>query len=101
MGYYTISISSCIQYMTTIVNEFGKFRYNQLPMGMYTFGYILQYKIDELLCNTKGVKIYTDDILYLIKEIFYNNIDRLRVIISRLYAVGLKVNATKCLIWLK
>ena len=34
MEYYTIRISPAIQYMTTIVTEFGKFKYNFLPMGM-------------------------------------------------------------------
>ena len=32
MGYYTIRLSPARQDMTTVVNEFGKFRYNCLPM---------------------------------------------------------------------
>ena len=34
MGYYTIRLSPTSQDMTTIVTEFGKFRYNRPPMGM-------------------------------------------------------------------
>ena len=34
MGYYTIRLSPARQDMTTIVTEFGRFRYNCLPMGM-------------------------------------------------------------------
>ena len=34
MGYYTISISPESQETTTIVTEFGKFRYKHLPMRM-------------------------------------------------------------------
>ena len=31
MGYYAMRLSSASQDMTTIVTEFGKFRYNHLP----------------------------------------------------------------------
>ena len=34
MGYYTIRLYPTSQEMTTFVTEFGKFRYNRLPMGM-------------------------------------------------------------------
>ena len=34
MGYYTMRISPVIKYMMMIVTEFGKFKYNFLPMGM-------------------------------------------------------------------
>ena len=33
-GYYNIRLSPASQDTTTIVTEFGKFRYNRLPMGM-------------------------------------------------------------------
>ena len=56
--------------MTTIVTEFGKFRYNWLHMGMFASGDILQAKVDELLSDIKGVKMYIDDILVLNKESF-------------------------------
>ena len=41
MGYDTIRLSTAIQDMKMIVTEFGKFRYNPLPMGMCTSGDIL------------------------------------------------------------
>ena len=53
--------------MTKIVNEFGKFRYNCLPMGICALGYIFQAKVDELLGEIKGVKTYIDDILVFTK----------------------------------
>ena len=68
MGYYTIKLSLAIQYMTTIVTEFSKFRYNCLPMGMCASGGIFQNKVDVLLGNIEGVKTYIDDILVLSKE---------------------------------
>ena len=49
MGYYNITLSSASQDITTIVTEFGKLKYNRLPMGMYASGDIFQVKLDELL----------------------------------------------------
>ena len=51
--------------MTTIVNEFCKFRYNWIPMGICTSGDILQAKVDGLLGETEGVKVYINVILVL------------------------------------
>ena len=65
MGYYTIRIYPASQDMTTIVTEFGKFRYNRLPMGMCASGDIFQVKLDKLSSDIKGVKTYIDDILVL------------------------------------
>ena len=48
--------------MTAIVTEFGKFRYNCLPMGMFTLGDIYQSKVDKILGNIEGVKTYINDI---------------------------------------
>ena len=60
--------------MTTIVTEFGKLRYNCLPMGICASGDIFQAKVDKLLIDIEGVKIYIDDILILRKDIFENHI---------------------------
>ena len=38
MGYYKIRLSPASQDMTMIVTEFGKFRYNRLPMCMCASG---------------------------------------------------------------
>ena len=54
--------------MTTIVTEFGKFKYNRLPMDMCGLGYISQSKADELLGDIEDVKMYIDDILVLRKD---------------------------------
>ena len=78
--------------MMTIVTEFGTFIYNRLPMGICALGDIFQVKVDEILGDIKGVKIYIYDLLVLSKEIFYMHIDQLNVILTRLRAVVLKVN---------
>ena len=73
MVYYTIRISPASQYMTTIVTEFGIFRYNSLPMGMCASGDIIQAKVDNLISDIKGLKKYIDDILALRKDGFENH----------------------------
>ena len=52
-----------------IVTEFGKYRYNRLPIGMCDLGNIFQEKLDKLLGDIEDVKTYINNILVLIKEI--------------------------------
>ena len=68
MGYYNIILSPASQYMTKIVTEFGKFRYNCLPMGMCDSGDIFQAKVDELIGDIEGVKNYIGDIVVLRRD---------------------------------
>ena len=100
-GYYTIRLSPASQDMTTIVTEFGEFRYNLLPMGMCASGDIFLAKVDELLDDIESVKTYIDDILVLGKDSFENHIKQLIIIFGRMRATGLKVNAPKCSFGLK
>ena len=74
MVYYTIRISPTTQYMKTIVIEFGKFRYNHLSMGICASGDIFQAKVDELLGDIEGVKMYINDIIVFSKNSFEKNI---------------------------
>ena len=90
MGYYKIRIYPASQDITTIVTEFGKFRYNRLPMFMFASGDILQSKVDNLLGYIKGVNTYICDILVLGKDSFKNKIYQVRIIFGRLCNAGLK-----------
>ena len=95
MGYYTIRLSPASQDMTTIVTEFGKFRYNCLPMGICASGDIFQTKVNKLLDDIEVVKTYINDITVLGKDSFEKHIEQLRIIFCRLRAAGLNVNAPK------
>ena len=101
MGYYNIMLYPSRQYMTKIFTEFGKLRYNCLPISMWVWGDIFQSKVDGLLGDIEGVKIYIDYILVLSKDILKNHIEQLRIIFGRLSAASLKVNAPKCSFGLK
>ena len=101
MGYYAMRLSSASQDMTTIVTEFGKFRYNHLPMGTCTLGYIVQDKVDKLQSDIEGIKTYINDIIVSRKDLFTNHIEQLRIIFGRLCTSGLKVNTPMCSFGLK
>ena len=75
MGYYTIKLYPACQYMTSIVTECGKFKYNGLPMAMCASGDIFQSKIDELIGDIEGVKTYIYDIIVLGNDIFEKHIE--------------------------
>ena len=84
-----------------IVTEFGKFGYNRLPIGMCTSVDIFQAKVDKLLGDIKGVKIYINDILFLSKDCFTKHIEQPSIIFFILRAEGLKFNDPKFSFWVK
>ena len=64
-------------------------------MGICALGYIFQANIDKPLGDIEFIKTYIDDILVLIKDIFENHTEKLRIIFDILRAASLKVNAPK------
>ena len=95
MGYFTTPLAECSKDVTTIVTEFGKFRYTCLPMGMVISGNVFQSKMYDLISDIKGVKTYIDDILCIGKSSFADHIKQLEEIFCRFLKAGLKVNAAK------
>ena len=89
MGYYTIPLAECSKDITTIVTEFGKFRYKALPMGMNISADVFQAKIYDLLGDIEGVKAYIDDILCIGKGSFAIHIEQLREVFCRCQNAGL------------
>ena len=84
-----------------IVTEFGKFRYNCLPMGMCASEDILQAKVDKLLGDIEEVKTYICDIIVLRNDYFEKHIGQLKMIYGRLPNVGLKFNDPNCSFFFK
>ena len=67
---YTITLLPTSQYMTTIVTEFVKFKYNRLAIAVCALGDISQANVENLLSCIEGVKTYIDDILVWSKDWF-------------------------------
>ena len=65
-------------------------------MVMFTYGDILQSKVDKLLGDISGVKIYIDNIMVLNKGKFEIHIDKIRVIFDRLRKAVMISNNKKC-----
>ena len=101
MGYYTIQVHPESKDYLTIVTEFGKFRYNTIPMGLANSCDIFQAKVTELLGDIEMVKCYIDDILVLSKGTFQDHIDKLSQCFERIRKAGLKLNGEKCHFGLK
>ena len=78
-----------------VVTEFGKFKCNHLPMGMWGSGYILKDRVDNLIGNSKVFNTYINYILSSSKGIFYNKIGQLWLIFYRLCAAEMKFNVPK------
>ena len=95
MVYYNIRLSPASQDTTEIVTEFGKFRYNNLPMGLCTLVDIFQVRVDNLLGDIEGKKTFINDIIFFGEDCFKNHIEKSRIIFRRLCAAGLKVKAHK------
>ena len=70
MGYYTIRLFTDSQDTMIMITEFGKFKYDCLPMGMCASVDIFQDKIDQIISDIKGVKTYTNNRIVLIKDLF-------------------------------
>ena len=65
-------------------------------MGMVMSGDISQAKVNELLGNIKGVKVYMYDKLLLNKGTLEDHVEQPIICFSHIRKAGLKVNAKKC-----
>ena len=65
-------------------------------MGICDSEDIFQYKLHDLLRDTKGIRIFIDNRMVLRKDDFTKHIELLRVIFTRLCSTGIKVNTHKC-----
>ena len=67
MGYYHIELSAKSKEFWTIVNQWGKYKYQQLPMGLCNSPNIFQEKMSELFVSLDKMRVYIDDPLHVKK----------------------------------
>ena len=67
MGYYHIELSAKSKELFTIVTQWGKYEYQQLPMGLCNSPNIFQEKMSELFAGLDTVRVYIDDLLHVTK----------------------------------
>ena len=68
MGYYHIELSAKSKELCKIVTQWGKYEYQQLPMGLCNSPEILQEKMSELFIVIDTVHVYIDDLLHDTKD---------------------------------
>ena len=62
MGYYHIDLSANSKELCTIVTQWGKYKYQQLPMGLCNTPNIFQEKMSELFIGQDTVRVEIDDL---------------------------------------
>jgi len=95
MGYYHVELSPHSKELCTIVLPWGKYEYQQIPMGLCNSPDIFQEKMSELMEGLEFARTCIDDLLSLTKGSFEDHLERLEIVFQRLQEAGLKVNANK------
>ena len=95
MGYYHIELSAKSKEHCTIVTQWGKYEYQQLPMGLCNSPEIFQEKMSELFVSLDTVRVYINDLLHVTKGSWTDHLTVLEEMFTRLQKAGLNVNARK------
>ena len=95
MGYYNIELSAKSKELCTIVTQWGKYKYQQLLMGLCNSPDIFQENTYELFIGLDTVCVYIDDLLHVTKGSWKENLTVLEQMFTRLQKDGLKFNASK------
>ena len=93
MRYYHIELRAKSKELFTIVTQWGKCEYQQLPMGLCNSPDIIQEKISELFVGLDTVRVYIDDLFHVTKGSWTEHLSILKEMFTRLQKAGLKVNA--------
>ena len=95
MGYYHIELIAKSKELCTIITQWGKHKYQQLPMDMWNSPDIFQEKMSDLFVGLDTVRVYIDELLHVTQVFWKEYITVLKEMFTRLQKAGLKVNASK------
>ena len=95
MGYYHIELSAKSKELCTIVTQWGKYEYQQLPMGLCNSPDIFQENMSKLFVGLDIVRVYIDDLLHVKKGSWTEHLTFLEKMFTRPQKAGLKFNAIK------
>ena len=73
----------------------GKYEYQRLPMGLCNSPDTFQEYMGELMGDLEHVRAYIDDLLIISKGTYWDHLQKLDEVLSRLQDAGGKVNAVK------
>ena len=92
MGYYHIELMPFSKRLCTIITPWGKYKYQQLPMGLCNSPNIFQEHMFKLFSDLEYVQAYIDDLLVTSCSIFEEHLEK---VFLQLSEMGLKVNTNK------
>ena len=95
MGYYHIELSAKYKELCTIVTQWGKYEYRQLPMGLCNSLNIFQEKMSEIIFGLDKVRVYINDLLHVTKGSWTEHLTIIEEMFTRLHKDRLKFDASK------
>ena len=95
MWYCHIELSDKSKELYTIVTQWGKYEYQQLPMGLCNSPDIFQEKMSELFIGLDTLRVYIEDLLNFTKGFWTEHLTVLKDIFTHLQKSGIKVKARK------
>ena len=95
MGYYTIRLDPDSSKLCTLIFLWGKYSYLQLRMGIAGSPDIFQAKMSALMVALEFVRAYLDDLICITKANLEDHLDKLKMVLTRLREVDLRINARK------
>ena len=94
-GFYNIKLDKDSSKLCTVNTPFGRYSFKRLPFGINCAPEVFQNKMEQLLENIEGVRVFVDDIvIWGCSEKEHD--DRLKQVIERVKKSGLKLNRKKC-----
>ena len=90
MGYYHIKLCPFSRKLCTIILPWGKYEYQNLPMGLCNSPDIFQENMNELSNGVEYVRTYIDDLLIIRNKSFDDHINKLDKVLSKLAKKVLK-----------
>ena len=84
MGYYHIELSAKSKEICTIVNQWGKYEYQRLPMGLCNSTDIFQENMSEISIGLDTVRVYIDELLHVTKGSWTEHLSILKEMFTRL-----------------
>ena len=76
-----------------MVSLWGKFEYQELPMGLCNGPDIFQEKVNELLYGLEHVRAYIFDLLIISDRNFDDHLNKVKIVLKKQKAAGFKINA--------
>ena len=86
IGYYHITLCPISQKLCTKVLPWGKFEYQNLPMGLCDSPDIFQEKMNELFNGLEYVRTYIGDHLIISNGNFEDHLNKVKIVLKKLKA---------------